>query len=140
MGFGALNSEAVLYAFRATDKMKAMGQLLARAKDARFDEKALVKKLRAMLQSSEEQLRNYKIHSNFLSQLAAKTIPKGLHCLSMRLTVDYNALPVNKRDFPNKEKLEDTTLFHYAVFSDNILAAAVVVNSTVANAKVCTEF
>ena len=38
--------------------------------------------------------------------------------------------------FPKKDKLEDQTLYHYALFSDNVLAAPVVVNSTVMNAKV----
>ncbi|GMP71286.1 hypothetical protein CsSME_00029761 [Camellia sinensis var. sinensis] len=39
------------------------------------------------------------------------------------------------RNFPNQEKLEDPRLFHYALFTDNILAAAVVVNSTISHAK-----
>jgi hypothetical protein len=34
------------------------------------------------------------------------------------------------------EKLEDPKLYHYALFSDNVLAAAVVVNSTLFHAKV----
>jgi hypothetical protein len=34
------------------------------------------------------------------------------------------------------EKLEDPRLHHYAIFSDNVLAAAVVVNSTLVHAKV----
>lgn len=121
---------------RYEEKMKAMGRLLSKAKDHRYDASAMIKKLRAMLQTSEDLARTYKKQSNFLSQLAAKTVPKGLHCLSMRLTVDYYELPPDERDFPNKEKLEDLSLYHYALFSDNILAAAVVVSSTITNAKV----
>lgn len=117
------------------EKMKAMGQLLSRAKNIKTDDKALIKKLRAMLQTSEDQLSNFKKQSNFLSQLAAKTVPKGLHCLSMRLTVKYNDLSPDERQFPNVQNLEDNTLYHYALFSDNVLATAVVVNSTVTNAK-----
>lgn len=120
--------------------MKAMGQLLSRAKNIKTDDKALIKKLRAMLQTSEDQLSNFKKQSNFLSQLAAKTVPKGLHCLSMRLTVKYNDLSPDERQFPNVQNLEDNTLYHYALFSDNVLATAVVVNSTVTNAKVCVLF
>ena len=33
------------------------------------------------------------------------------------------------------EKLENPELHHYAVFSDNVLAAAVVLNSTLIHAK-----
>ena len=74
--------------------------------------------------------------SLFLSQLAAKTIPKGLFCLAMRLTMAYANLADEDREFPGRSKLEDNSLYHYALFSDNVLAAAVVVNSTVHNAKV----
>jgi alpha-1,4-galacturonosyltransferase len=55
----------------------------------------------------------------------------------MRLTVEYHGLPPENREFRNKDRLEDPDLFHYALFSDNILAAAVVVNSTIIHAKVC---
>ncbi len=102
--------------------MKLMAEVLAQAQENNYDTTIMVKKLRAMLQSAEENARMLKKQSTFLSQLAAKTIPKGLHCFSMRLTVEYHMLP----------------LYHYALFSDNILAASVVVNSAVSNAKVCS--
>ena len=48
----------------------------------------------------------------------------------------YANLADEDREFPGRSKLEDNSLYHYALFSDNVLAAAVVVNSTVHNAKV----
>ncbi|KAK1418724.1 hypothetical protein QVD17_27870 [Tagetes erecta] len=117
------------------EKIKAMGQLLSKAKDQVYDCKLVTGKLRAMLQSADEQVRSLKKQSMFLSQLAAKTIPNGIHCLSMRLTIDYYLLPVEKRVFPRSENLENPDLYHYALFSDNVLAASVVVNSTIKNAK-----
>lgn len=117
--------------------MKLMGELLSQARDKHYDNGIMVKKLRAMLQAAEDNARMLKKQSTFLSQLAAKTVPKGLHCFSMRLTVEYYMLTSEEQEFPNKEKLEDPELYHYALFSDNILAAAVVVNSTVTNCKVC---
>lgn len=119
----------------APEKIKAMGHVLSKARELYYDCTTVTKKLRAMLQSADEQVRTLKKQSTFLSQLAAKTVPKGLHCLSMRLTIDYYLLPLEKRNFPKEDKLEDPSLYHYALFSDNVLAASVVVNSTIVNAK-----
>nr|POE93766.1 putative galacturonosyltransferase 4 [Quercus suber] len=119
----------------AYDKLKAMEQTLAKGKQLQDDCASVVKKLRAMLHSTEEQLRVHKKQTIFLTQLTAKTIPKGLHCLPLRLTTEYYTLNSSQHDFPNQEKLEDPQLFHYALFSDNVLAAAVVVNSTITHAK-----
>ncbi|KAF3325951.1 putative galacturonosyltransferase 4 isoform X4 [Carex littledalei] len=119
----------------ANDKLKAMEETLARGKQIQEDCAGTVKKLRAMLHSAEELLRVHKKQTLFLTQLAAKTLPKGLHCLPLRLSSEYYNLEPAKREFGNKEKLEDPSLYHYALFSDNVLATAVVVNSTVTNAK-----
>ncbi|KAL7238743.1 hypothetical protein ACSBR2_004775 [Camellia fascicularis] len=119
----------------APEKIKSMGQVLSKAREQLYDCKLVTGKLRAMLQSADEQVRSLKKQSTFLSQLAAKTIPNGIHCLSMRLTIDYYLLPPEKRKFPRSENLENPKLYHYALFSDNVLAASVVVNSTIMNAK-----
>lgn len=119
----------------SSDRVKSMGQVLSLAREQLYDCSGITKKLRAMLQLSEEQARVLKKQSTFLSQLAAKTLPKGIHCLSMRLTIEYYKLPELERSFPGQDKLEDNSLFHYALFSDNILATSVVVNSTIHNAK-----
>ncbi|WJX92821.1 Polygalacturonate 4-alpha-galacturonosyltransferase, variant 2 [Trifolium repens] len=117
------------------EQIKAMGQVLSKARGQLYDCKLVTVKLRAMLQTADEQVRSVKKQSTFLSQLAAKTIPNGIHCLSMRLTIDYFLLPPEKRKFPRSENLENPSLYHYALFSDNVLAASVVVNSAVINAK-----
>ena len=94
------------------------------------------KKLRAMMHSTEEQLRLQKKQSTFFTHLAAKSFPKGIHCLPVHLTAEYYALSPNEQEFPNKLKLDDPSLYHLAIFSDKILASAVVVNSTVFHSKV----
>ncbi|XP_059638165.1 probable galacturonosyltransferase 4 [Cornus florida] len=119
----------------AHKKLKAMEQTLAKGKQIQDDHTEVVKKLRAMMHSAEEQLQAYKKQTVFLTHLTTKTLPKGLHCLPLRLAVEYFNLNSSERQFPNQEKLEDPWLYHYALFSDNLLAAAVVVNSTVSNAK-----
>ncbi|XVE87595.1 hypothetical protein DITRI_Ditri19aG0000700 [Diplodiscus trichospermus] len=119
----------------AFDKLKAMEQSLEKGRQIHDDCAAMVKKLRALLHSTEEQLRVHKKQTMFLTQLTAKTLPKGLHCLPLRLTTEYYTLNSSQQNFSNQEKLEDPRLYHYALFSDNIIAAAVVVNSTVSHAK-----
>ncbi|KAI5074056.1 hypothetical protein GOP47_0012069 [Adiantum capillus-veneris] len=119
----------------ASEKIKEMGQALLSARKHIFDCKAVTKKLRAMLQASDDQAHALIKQSSVLRQLIAKTIPKGLHCLSMILTLEFNSLSNDLKTYANWEKLEDPSLFHYALFSDNVIAAAVVVNSTVQNAK-----
>ncbi|CAI8592374.1 unnamed protein product [Vicia faba] len=119
----------------ANERMKAIEQSLMKARQIQDDCATSVKKLRAMLYSSEDHLRVHKKQTLFLTQLTAKTLPKGLHCLSLRLTTEYYNLNSSQQQFPNQEKLEDPGLYHYAIFSDNILATAVVVNSTAAHAK-----
>lgn len=119
----------------AHEKLRAMGQVLSKAKMELYDCKLVTGKLRAMLQTADEQVRSLKKQSTFLAQLAAKTIPNPIHCLSMRLTIDYYLLSPEKRKFPRSENRENPNLYHYALFSDNVLAASVVVNSTIMNAK-----
>ncbi|KAL6593308.1 hypothetical protein ACP70R_049061 [Stipagrostis hirtigluma subsp. patula] len=119
----------------ANEKVKALEQMLIKGKQMQDDCSVVVKKLRAMLHSAEEQLHAHKKETVFLTQLAAKTLPKGLHCLPLRLTNEYFSLDPAQQQVPNQERLSDPNLHHYALFSDNILATAVVVNSTVLNAK-----
>ncbi|PIN14096.1 Polygalacturonate 4-alpha-galacturonosyltransferase [Handroanthus impetiginosus] len=119
----------------AFETLKAMEETLLKGKQIEDDGAAAVKKFRAMLRSSEKQLRVRKKQTSFLTQLIVKTIPKGLHCLTLRLSTEYFMLNSSQQHFPNKDKLDDPKLYHYALFSDNILAAAVVVNSTITHAK-----
>ncbi|CAN4112626.1 unnamed protein product [Withania somnifera] len=119
----------------ALDRAKDMGHVLAAAKDQLYDCMTLARKLRVMLQSAEIGLDLLKKRSAFLIQLAAKTVPRPLHCLPLLLTTDFFLRQYEKREFPNKEKLEDPSLFHYAIFSDNVLATSVVVNSSILHAK-----
>ncbi|KAE9599142.1 hypothetical protein Lal_00043882 [Lupinus albus] len=118
----------------ANERMKKMEQSLMKGKQIQ-DCAVFVKKFRAMLHSTEEQLRAHKKQALLLTQLAAKTLPKGLHCLPLHLTTEYYYSNSSQKQFPNQEKLEDPQLYHYAIFSDNLLATTVVVNSVTANAK-----
>ncbi|KAL4339407.1 hypothetical protein GQ457_08G020410 [Hibiscus cannabinus] len=86
----------------ASQKMKAMEASLSKASRAYPHCSQMVAKLRAMAYNAEEQIRVQKNQESYL-----------------------------ERKFPNQQKLNDPDLYHYAIFSDNILACAVVVNSTI---------
>nr|XP_043608054.1 probable galacturonosyltransferase 3 isoform X2 [Erigeron canadensis] len=119
----------------AVDRAKEMGHILSLAKDQFYDCIVMARKLRVMLQSREANVEEVKKKSASLTQLAAKTIPQPLHCLPLVLTTDYFLLDDQKQKFPISRNLEDPSLYHYAIFSDNVLATSVVVNSTVLHAK-----
>lgn len=118
----------------AVQRMRTMEASLLKASRIYTDCSAMATKLRAMTYNTEEQVRAQKNEADFLVQIAGRTTPKGLHCLSMRLTAEYFALQPEERVFSNQDRLHDKDLHHYAVFSDNVMACAVVVNSTVSTA------
>ncbi|CAL1399314.1 unnamed protein product [Linum trigynum] len=131
---GEATSDAELHP-SALARAKVMGRVLSMAKDRLYDCPTMSRKLRAMLQSGEEHLNALRKKSAFLIQLAAKTVPKPLHCLPLQLAADYFLQGHQNKHYFNSEKLEIPSLYHYAIFSDNVLATSVVVNSTVLHAK-----
>lgn len=119
----------------ALQKMKAMELTLSKAQKAYPRCSHMTSKLRAMTYNSEELVRAHQSESSFLEQVAVRTLPKGHHCLAMRLTAEYFSLDPTQREFPERDIRHLDGYYHYAIFSDNVLASAVVVNSTVAASK-----
>ena len=97
---------------------------------------ASVKRLRSAILVKEEEVLELREEGTYLSRLAARTIRKGLHCLSLQLTIQYYNHLRKETHSTNRTILEDDRLYHYIIYSENVLAAAVVVNSTTTNAKV----
>ncbi|KAL0884540.1 hypothetical protein Bca101_008521 [Brassica carinata] len=119
----------------ALRRLKPMEAALYKASHVFNNCPTMATKLRAMNYNTEELVQAQKKQAAYLMHLAARTTPKGQHCLSMRLTSEYFALDPEKRQMPNQENYNDPSLNHYAVFSDNVLASAVVVNSTISSSK-----
>ncbi|CAH8391663.1 unnamed protein product [Eruca vesicaria subsp. sativa] len=119
----------------ALRRLKPMEAVLYKASRVFNNCPAMATKLRAMNYNTEELVQAQKKQAAYLMDLAARTTPKGQHCLSMRLTSEYFALDPEKRQMPNQENYNDPSLNHYVVFSDNVLASSVVVNSTISSSK-----
>lgn len=120
---------------RALQRMRNMEIVLSKASRVYSDCSEMAMKLRAMTYNSEEEVLSQRKEATYLTQLATRTLPKGLHCLSMQLTADYFSLQPEERELPNKQRLQQKSLYHYALFSNNVLACAVVVNSTISTSR-----
>lgn len=120
----------------ALQKMRAMEASLSKAGRAYPDCPAMATKLRAMAYNSEEQLRAQSEQVSYLVRLSARTISKGLHCLSMQLTSRYFGLRPEQRELPKKSRTRRADLYHVVIFSDNILACSVVIKSAVSSSAV----
>ncbi|XP_057521521.1 probable galacturonosyltransferase 7 isoform X1 [Amaranthus tricolor] len=117
------------------DKLVKMEATIARAKSVPVDCNNVDKKFRQLLDLTEDEANFHTKQSAFLYQLAVQTMPKSLHCLSMRLTVEhFHTSSVDLEDSLT-EKFVDPELYHYVIFSNNILASSVAINSTVLHAK-----
>ncbi|KAJ9185503.1 hypothetical protein P3X46_005133 [Hevea brasiliensis] len=116
-------------------KLQKMEVAIAKAKKFPVECHNVDKKLRQILDMTEDEANFHMRQSAFLYQLAVQTMPKGLHCLSMKLTVGYfNSSLYDRAPLPS-EKFLDPNLHHYVIFSNNILASSVVINSTVTHAR-----
>ncbi|XP_076917630.1 putative galacturonosyltransferase 7 isoform X1 [Bidens hawaiensis] len=110
-----------------------METTITKAKAAVVECHNVNKKLSQLVDLTEDEANFHMKQSAFLYQLAVQTTPKSLHCLSMRLTVEYfKTSPV---DADVSESLLNPDLHHYVMFSNNVLASSVVINSTVMHAK-----
>ncbi|GJN33445.1 hypothetical protein PR202_gb22045 [Eleusine coracana subsp. coracana] len=112
-----------------------MEQTIARAKSCTVDCKNVDRKLRQILDMTEDEAHFHRTQSAFLYNLGAQTLPKSHHCLSMRLTLEYFKSSSLDSDDSFSRKLNSPKYRHYVILSKNVLAASVVVNSTVSNSK-----
>ncbi|EES19710.1 probable galacturonosyltransferase 7 [Sorghum bicolor] len=111
-----------------------MDQIIAAAKSCAVECTNVEKKLKQLLDMTEDEALFHARQSAYLYRLGVQTLPKSLHCLSMRLTVDYFKSSADI-GHSGAEKLENPAFRHYIIFSTNLLASAMTVNSTVINSE-----
>ncbi|XP_004958714.1 probable galacturonosyltransferase 7 isoform X1 [Setaria italica] len=116
-------------------RMEQMERTIARSKSCTVDCKNVDRKLRQILDMTEDEAHFHMKQSAFLYNLGAQTLPKSHHCLSMRLTLEYfKSSSLDSDDSPSG-KFNSPKYRHYVILSRNVLAASVVINSTVSSCK-----
>lgn len=124
------------YFVRIPKKLQKIEAIIARAKSFPVECNNVDKKLRQIFDLTEDEANFHMKQSAFLYQLAVQTIPKSLHCLSMKLTVECFQSPVVDVEHTQAEKHSDPSMHHYVIFTKNVLASSVAINSTVLNSRV----
>lgn len=110
-------------------QIKRARSLAGAAKEA-FDTQSKIQKLSDTVFAVGEHLARARRAGRMSSRIAAGSTPKSLHCLAMRLLEARLAKPSAFADDPDPSpEFDDPSLYHYAVFSDNVLAVSVVVAS-----------
>ncbi|KAG2295374.1 hypothetical protein Bca4012_003214 [Brassica carinata] len=110
-----------------------MAVLLYQPQQLHYDSATMIMRLKAIIQSLEGQMSSVTEKSAKYAQIAAEEVPKSLYCLGVRLafrTLSYRG------SYDVASKLTHNSLYHFYVFSDNIVDTSVMVNSTALNSKV----
>ncbi|KAL0362502.1 UNVERIFIED_CONTAM: putative galacturonosyltransferase 15 [Sesamum calycinum] len=100
----------------------------------RQDIKAFAFKTKAMFAKMEQIVKTAKRHESMYWHLAAQGVPKSLHCLSLKLAEEYavNAAARSRLPLPQYVyRLTDPFFHHVVLLTDNVLAASVVISSTI---------
>ncbi|KAL6648212.1 hypothetical protein ACP70R_002258 [Stipagrostis hirtigluma subsp. patula] len=116
-------------------KIQKMDQSIATAKSCTVDCNNVDRKLRQILHMTEDEAHFHMKQSAYLYNLGVHTMPKSHHCLNMRLTVEYfKSTPLDSDD-SSVDKYNNPDHRHYVILSKSVLAASVVINSTVSSSE-----
>ncbi|KZV14922.1 Galacturonosyltransferase 11 [Dorcoceras hygrometricum] len=118
--------------------IKSLSSLIFKAQDAHYDIATTIMTMKSHIQALEERSNAATLQSTVFAQMAAESLPKKLHCIDIKLTANWlqnKSIQELADESRNSPRLTDINLYHFCIFSDNILAVSVVVNSTVSNAE-----
>ncbi|KAF8389900.1 hypothetical protein HHK36_024418 [Tetracentron sinense] len=116
--------------------VKGLSSLIYKAQDAHYDIATTIITMKSHIQALEERAKAATVQSTVFGQLAAEALPKSLHCLNIKLTANWLGNSVLREladEKSNSPRLVDNNLYHFCIFSDNVVATSTVVNSTISN-------
>lgn len=109
---------------------------VADIKTNQYDAKTFGFKIKAMVEQLEQKRRHARLQEYLYRHIASNSIPKGMHCLSLKLADEYSYNANARKQIPAPElvpRLTDNSYQHFVLSTDNVLAAFVVVSSAVRN-------
>lgn len=117
--------------------IQSLSSLIVEAQDVHYDIATMMMTMKSHIQALEERANAASVQSTAFGHLLSESLPKSLHCLDISLTTDWinnKALMDLADKIRNSPRLVDNNLYHFCMFSDNVVAVSAVVNSTVSNA------
>lgn len=100
------------------------------------DIKAFVSKTKAMMLKMEHKIQLARRRESIYWHLASHGVPKSHHCLCLKLAEEYAVNAMARSRLPPPEfvsRLTNSSFHHVVLLTDNVLAASVVISSTVKN-------
>ncbi|URE20186.1 Glycosyl transferase family 8 [Musa troglodytarum] len=113
---------------------ESFSEFLSDMKDKEYDAKTFAIRLKAMIENMDKEVKRSRLAEQLHKHFIATAIPKGIHCLTLRLTDEYSCNSQARKQLPAPELLSllfDNSCHHFVLATDNILAASVVVTSVV---------
>lgn len=121
---------------RIQGTLDSFNELVKEVTSKRQDIKAFAFKTKAMLLKMEHEVQSSRQRESIYWHLASHGVPKSLHCLCLKLAEEYAVNAMARSRLPSPEyvsHLTDPSFHHVVLLTDNVLAASVVVSSTVQN-------
>ncbi|KAL5582604.1 hypothetical protein UlMin_015046 [Ulmus minor] len=116
--------------------MESFDDLVREMTSKRQDIKTFAFNTKAMLSRMEHKVQRARQRESIYWHLASHGVPKGLHCLCLKLAEEYAVNAMARSRLPPPEyvsRLSDPSFHHLVLLTDNVLAASVVISSTIEN-------
>lgn len=133
----AAMNEVPIMEEEAEPLITTLSSLILKSQDHHYDIATTMMTMKSHIQALEERANAATVQSAYFGQLAAESVPKNLHCINVKLLEDWFTKQTIRdlvEEKKNSPRLLDNNLYHFCLFSDNLLAVNAVVNSTVSNA------